>query len=25
MYWKLPPWLVVIGGAVGGGLIGLTG
>lgn len=24
-YWKLPPWLVVIGGAVGGGLIGLTG
>jgi len=24
MYWKLPPWLVVIGGAVGGGLIGLT-
>lgn len=25
MYWKLPPWLVVIGGAVGGGLIGLAG
>lgn len=24
MYWKLPPWLVVIGGAMGGGLIGLT-
>ncbi len=23
-YWKLPPWLVVIAGALGGGLLGLT-
>lgn len=25
MYWKLPPWLVVLGGAIGGGLFGLIG
>ncbi|MCQ4264218.1 chromate transporter [Stutzerimonas stutzeri] len=25
MYWKLPPWLVVLGGAIGGGLLGLMG
>lgn len=25
MYWKLPPWLVVIAGATGGGLLGLAG
>ncbi len=24
MYWKLPPWLVVLGGAVGGALVGLV-
>jgi chromate transporter len=24
-YWKLPPWLVVITGALGGALLGLTG
>ena len=23
-YWKLPPWLVVIASALGGGLLGLT-